>query len=111
MFTRVELHIAVGAGCRQAELSLPLRQAQGNRKLLAGKLEACPERKPALSLSKGRRGTPERLTLTAAVEGLRALTRSLRHSPLRGSQGRLCDVRLRARRAAIPTTTLTAGTR
>ena len=76
MLTRVELRIAVGAGCWQAELSLPLRQpfgyaqdvAQGNRKLLEGKLPG---------------GTPERLTLTAAVEGLRALTRP-------------CDVRLRA---------------
>ena len=38
MLTRVELHIAVGAGGWQAELSL-----NGNRKLLEGKLRACPE--------------------------------------------------------------------
>ena len=63
MLTRVELHIAVGAGCWQAELSL-----NGNRKLLEGKLLG---------------GTPERLTLMAMLEGLRAITRP-------------CDVRLHA---------------
>ncbi len=63
MLIRVELHIAVGAGCWQAELSV-----NGNRKLLEGKLPG---------------DTPERLTLTAAVERLRAFTRP-------------CDVRLRA---------------
>jgi hypothetical protein len=86
MLTRVELHIAVSAGCWQAELSL-----NGNRKLLEGKLDS----------------TPERLTLIAMLEGLRALTRPLRHA-----QGRLATCACApVRRVAIPTTTSIAGTR
>ncbi len=74
MLTRVELRIAVGAGCWQAELSM-----NSNRKLLEGKLGACPATAGSVEGA-----TPERLTLTAMLEGLRAITRP-------------CDVRLHAR--------------